>query len=271
MKHLKTSLLLAGAATLGAASVSAALLVSEDFNYANGVINTQNGGTGFSSAWSTASSAITTVDGGLQITANGARTATRTLASALDAQAGFYFSYQISVTGVPAVYPNVSAVILDSLRFQNSSGTDLAFHGVRYASTLSDFYDLRTGNGSLANTTLFGDNTPAGTVITIVGHYIYNSGTDTTTLTTWINPVDQSSVSSAFSWSGTTAVSDSVAAIAINRADSNTIGSVFTTRFDSLLIGTTFADVTAIPEPSAAAALGGVLVLGAAAVRRRRR
>jgi hypothetical protein len=121
----------------------------------------------------------------------------------------------------------------------------------------------RTGNANTGAVTI-----ATGTTILIIGKYVDN-GTGGGTTTIWINPTDFTSEATVASTAfGTTSTVNATVA----RDDGiafRSVGTAFTV--DALRLGTTFADVIAVPEPASFAALAGLGALGFAAARRRRR
>ena len=225
----------------------AAILVSEDFSYGNGGLNGQNGGTGFSNAWSS----TTDVSGGV-VTGNDASYRN------LDAGATF----------------GSSGTIWVSFDWGNSSQPtkDGSYGGLTFYIGGSEKFLIGNTWPNPAPHDVWQMNGAAPTVVlnysgmkTGVAKITLGAGA-TSMVELWVgatgSPVDVSGPAL------TTASGRELAGvdrIRINGADFG--GSGNQQSFDNLIIGTTMLDVDAIPEPSATL-LGG---LGMLALLRRRR
>lgn len=270
LNPIKKCLLLAGVVGLSL-SASAGILVQETFDYPNGIFNGRSGGTGFTTNWSNFSQPGTPaliIDDGRVLTSStpGWASATRKF-NPIDYSAGgeFYFSYSVEVTNLslPA-----SSSALDALNFM-ADGKVIFDSGLYFQS-----------NGYIMRSEVVGSGNPisnvgtryttAGHDLFIVGKFSYDEGSKLATLSYWINP-DEAGAQPLYSTSWTIETPVAFDAIRIQRYDGNNINTS-TVAFGDIKIGTDWASVVpAIPEPSHAVALIGVLAIVAAGVIRRRR
>ena len=246
MKRQKTPLAALACASLlaSAAPSNAAVLVSEDFSYADGGLNGQNGGTGFSGGWSSS----TNVTGGVS---TGDSPSTRSLATAFASSGTIWISFDWGYAADPS-----EAASYGGLTFY-IGGTETFLIGNTWPGSGHDLWQM---NGSIQTAEV-----NYGGMKTGVAKITLGSGA-TSTVDLWVgatgSPVDVSGAPIATSLNREFA---GVNGIRINGHDFGNGGN--TQSFDNLLIGTTMADVDAVPEPSAFL-LGG---LGLLALLRRRR
>jgi hypothetical protein len=271
---------------------SAALIVTEGFDYTLGSTLTSvdgngadaNGGSGFSGAWDTAR--VDTVVAGF----------TDTRSASPGGGSGNAILVSHNATGRVwdgSSYGTEGSTIWFSVLMSTSgSGFNGAFisrmmlfsSGPNMASGNGFGFELTTAGNLVAR--LAGSNSATVATYTqdvsnfVLGRFV-NSASGNDSLELWINPTEQELL--AYSSSGlladlgaadssvltatanvTFAANSGIYLRAGNSATSNWTA-------DELRIGTAFLDVAAIPEPSAAAALAGLAGLGLALTRRRRR
>ena len=229
------------------------VIVSENFTYINPALNGRNGGTGFSGAWTSTS----TVTGGV---ATGNTDSFRNLAFAVPSSGTLWLSFDwgFSTTPTPgASYGGLTFYV---------GGTEKFLIGNTFPASGSDVWRMNDGAiGSFvsANTTV--QNSPG--MKTGVARVTLGAGA-TSTVELWVgptgSPVDVSGAPMA------TSTNRDLVGINRIRINGQDFGNALNSQsFDNLLIGTTMADVSAVPEPSAAVPVLGCLA-GFALLRRRR-
>lgn len=272
-----------------AATAQAAVIFSDNFDaYSAGTITGANGGTGFSDAWASSGVAnvgtnnfgasvptnytLPTSANSVTINGNGTSpTASRTLSSSIDlnpvSATTYYFSYLYSRTDTG----NTGGGEQTRLSFRDSTGVEqfsFGFSSTEHPEILGQGGAV-LGTGSTAITVNSNAFSTAAKYL-VVGKVTLGAGaTDSLSMKVY-NSTDTISgepVTWDVSVSGATigGIQSTVDIIRLAGAS----GSQLTT-FDNVIGGTTFADVTAIPEPSSFAALAGLSMLGLAATRRRR-
>lgn len=247
MKRKNTRLAaLTCAAFVGTAALSqAAVIISEDFSYTDGSLNGQNGGTGFSGAWSSSSN----VSSGAAATVGADSTAFRDLSSAFSSSGTIWISFDWGYASTP----------------QNggSYGGLTFFTGVDENFLIGNTWpDPSPHNVWSINGTAVSSESNVG-MKTAVARIQLGTGA-TSIVDLWVgatgSPVD---VSGAALLTSTGRDLDGVNRIRILGYSGNGANQ----SFDNLIIGTTMADVDAVPETSTAL-LGGIGLL--ALLRRRR-
>jgi hypothetical protein len=232
------------AALLGSVALShAAVLVSEDFSYSDGGLNGQNGGTGFSSTWSSSSNVTSGV-------ATATSDSSRDLATAFAASGTLWVSFDWGYAADPsegASYGGLTFYI---------GGSEKFLIGNTWPGTNHDVWQM---NGSAQTSEV-----NYGGMKTGVAKITLGTGA-TSTVELWVgatgSPVDVSGAPIA------TTTNRELAGVNRIRINGQDFGFSNPQSFDNLVIGTAMSDVAAIPEPSAAL-LGG---LGLLALLRRRR
>lgn len=236
------------AALLGSAALSqAAVLVSEDFSYANGSLNGQSGGTGFSNAWTS----TTNVSGGV---ATGNASSTRTLSTSFGTTGTVWVSFDWGYTSTPS-----EGASFGGLTFYAGTGpeSEKQLVGNTWPGVGHDRWGTNGATISLVSS--------VGMKTGVAKITLGGEGANNDMIQVWVgatgSPVD---VSGAALLTASGRDLENIDGIRINGQDfSGDPGA----GFDNLLIGTTMLDVDAVPEPSAAL-LGG---LGMLALLRRRR
>jgi hypothetical protein len=256
MKRKKTRLIgLTCASLLGSAALSqAAIIVSEDFSYADGGLNGQNGGTGFNGGWN----ASTNVTGGVSV---GTAPSTRLFSTSFASSGTLWLSFDWAYSAKPTEGGSYGGITFYTGATtggftEGPSGTERFLIGNTWPGTGHDLWRM-SGSGPTLEL-----NYPS--MKTAVARITLGAGA-TSIVELWVgaagSPVD---VSAAAMAAVTNADLAGVDGIRIGGGD---FGSDNPQSFDNLLIGTTMADVDAIPEPSAVL-LGGLGLLGL--LRRRR-
>jgi hypothetical protein len=233
------------AVILGSAAVSqAALIVSEDFSYADGGLSGQNGGTGFgSNVWFQTSTNVTGgVAGG-----TGNASARRNFAASLGTTGTIWVSFDWGNSAKPT---------------ENGSYGGLTFYeGQADFDANQRFLIGNTWPGSGHDVWQLTNATPTTelnypSMKSAVAKLDLGAGTVSLWLGATGSPVDVSGPAVA-SASGLALAN--LQGIRINGQD---FGGSVAQSFDNLLIGTTMADVNAVPEPSSLALLlfGGMFM-----------
>lgn len=283
------SLLLPVFAACVASSAHAALIISESFDYpiggtlsnVNGANADANGGTGFSGAWN--NSRTDAIVAGL----TDARSATPGGGVGGAALVSVNFTgrtWDGTSYGTDANEIWFSTLFTTSGASFNGTGNSRMLVFGSLTSGTGFGFELTTAGNLVAR--LGGSNSAAVATYTqgqanfVLGRYV-NSTSGNDLLQLWVNPT--AGELSTFNASGLLAdlgTVDSSVAITSEAVTFSTSSAVYlraqnsaTTNWtaDELRIGTTFTDVAAIPEPSAAASLAGLAVLGGVMLRRRRR
>lgn len=294
------ALLTAAIGTLTVCPARADVLVADDFeSYSLGNLNTQNGGTAGVATWTAAYAAnalINVVSGGLSyangsVVVNGGSQSVsiggitgvtdNVLNRSFDAQGGpIYFRILYSpVAGLDANTVASPTSGGDFVQFLINDNTDLNRAGSLIMNRIVDAnpFSARVRDGTTDTNNNSSVNAVQGETYMLVGKFWKSSasggdatGTNYDRLDLWINPTSNdeglnSIAATAIRNSGSSAVSY----FTIRTADLNAGDDM---RFDSLVLGTTFADVVPVPEPGTLAMLLGLsgIACGAYAWKRRR-
>lgn len=257
------SCLLVIALFCGLVSTSHAGLVAYDgFSYTNGnLLPGQGGGTGWGGSWSQGSGTTPTVDGGvakLAFTAGLAQSqASRNLNTTLGADDtttwirfnGSYFNSFFLFSPPPLPFGGLSLMngVNESLQIGKfSDGTN---------------WSMGTSSGSVSTTV------PVNTSGDVWVRILHLAGNDTVKM--WVNPSNTTSESNLDGATvDLTGLDISFNRIMLHGHHGGMTFSDHTWSFDNVRIGTSFDAMTAVPEPSALA-LVGLVVVGMGAVRRR--
>lgn len=271
LPHLPHNAFFAGAALAGtlafSTSAQAAATVYESFDYSVGSVAGQNGGTGWSGAWTAFGSPTATVQtgslgyGDLPTDGNKAYVTTTSGTSGVSRPLATTFSDATTHT------------VYLSFAFNWDEGT--RFFGLQLYNGASSVVEFN----KFANQTNFGiqqASTGGVTAIStdttyfVVARIDFNAaGNDTVRL--YVNPSSlETEPLTASSTYSTASISFDAIRLATGFAQSGQTTAA--TAFDEIRIGTSYADVvSAIPEPATASALVGIAALAAVTVGRRRR
>lgn len=269
--HLPRNVFLAGAALSGALAFStpaqAAATVYESFDYSVGSVVGQNGGIGWSGAWTAFGSPNATVQAGslaygdLPTDGNKAYVTTTSGTSGVSRSLETAFSDATTQT----LYLSFAFNWDEGTRFfglhlVNGSTSVVEFN--KFSGQANFGIQQNTGGGVTAIST--------DTTYFVVARIDFNaSGNDTVRL--YVNPASLDAEPLTASSTYSTA---SISFNAIRLSTGFTSGSVTTaaTAFDEIRIGTSYSDVvSAIPEPATASMLVGIAALAAVTAGRRRR
>ena len=257
MKNLVRLVVILAVAALATIQARATQLANETFTYADGNLPTVSGGTwvGYSGLTGT----IGVVSDKASLVA----------ANALDAGIGFtpsggdythsvlYAGFDVNFSAPGGASPAYFALFKDASTF-NFVSRVWAGQG-----SSSSFAKLGIGNGSTAPTTAFTGDLTLGTTYRVVIKLDQSGATTASTM--WINPTVEGDPSiAATDVAGAALLNANVVQFGLRQASGSGSEAV-----DNLLVGTTFADVVAVPEPSTIMLLGTGL-LGLLAIRRRR-
>lgn len=219
---LFASTLLTCASLLGSAALSRADgIVAEDFTYANGGLNGQNGGTGFSTAWSSS----THVTGGVSV---GTDPSTRSLATPFSASGTLWVSFDWGYSAQPTENGSYGGLTF------YIGGSEKFLIGNTWPGSGHDVWRMN-GSGSTGVTNHGGMKTGVAKITLGAG--------PTSSVELWVGPAG-----SPVNVSGpamATASGRELAGVDGIRIAGNDFGSNNPQSFDNLLIGTTVADVDA--------------------------
>lgn len=249
---LKPTLLAISVLALLSNHSHAAQILSETFTYADGNLVGNSTWAAHSGAAATpiqvGTGAITLALGG------GSREDVNILPSSglpLAAGGTLYSSFDVTVTGAAAVssatyfahfFPTTGSFVYESRVFvTSSSGSDFTF-ALGSSSTPSQTW---------ATGLTFGET------YTVVTSYDFDTGASKI----WVDPTSELSTSLSLTGS----IGNGLEGYALRQAAGSS-----SLKIDNLVLATSFADLSAVPEPSSTAALAGLVVLGAVATRRRR-
>ncbi|EIP97715.1 PEP-CTERM motif protein [Opitutaceae bacterium TAV1] len=257
---------------LAATPAFSGTLFEEAFNYPNGNLADNQGGTGSAAAWSGGGDSWTVSSGVATVKGSGGSTSTLAINPVSAATTStFYFSLDLSVLEASAINS-----LNDALVFQMYNGTsnvDVFGIGIAYS------YSGTTGETTVSarstiNGGTYGNFTPViGETNTIVGKFTFTAGAANATLSLWWNPVNESSATfRTFTLTTPTSV-DNISRLLLRRqATGAGNGADVSTAFDNIRIGTDWASATTpIPEPGTYAVVSGALILGVVVWMRRRR
>lgn len=239
---MSTLLKFAAAIVVVSASVTArsAPIILESFDYSNGSLSSQNGGTGWSSGWAVNNATVS--NGEVVLPGIGAIAQRTPSASSIlwptDGSTG-YMSFTVRITGA------------------TTTGTSAAFAtggGTSWGGTVS------TSGFQLSGTTLAGTVGLNQTYLLVFRLTRNDAGNDAAAL--WVNPVSEASAplstaSAAYLGAGATH---------LQSFQLNSSSPASSSVFDNVRMGTDFVDV--VPEPTGVCALA---TLGLIGVARRRR
>jgi len=208
------------ASLLGSAALSQAeVLVSEDFTYANGALNGQNGGTGFSAAWSNSTSV--NVTGGAVVSTGGNNPSFRNLSTAFGNSGTLWVSFDWG--------HNTGAVGYGGLTL---------WAGLTEVGLIGDVYNgTWQVNGAGASST-----SALSSLKTGVARITLGAGA-TSTIDLWVGPTG-----SPVDVSGP--VVSTLSGLTLEGVDNIRIMGDSAQSFDNLIIGTTIADVDAFTSES---------------------
>jgi hypothetical protein len=290
MNKAKLALLtLASAALL--APLQANIILYEGFDYAAVALVNQNGGTGFSGAWKSSGLGGDTVTyPGLEYTSGanslnvvgGYTTVTNTSTagsyrdfSAVTAASDTVTTYWISVIASTAGGPYDASGDEASLQFRNANNVELVSVGA-FGSSANWRIRAKSATGSTTGFSDAGDTPSSLTQAYLVIRVdVDTSASAADNIYLWVDPIlgSEPTIASAMaSITGTNFWNDGE--FSVSRLRSGLINSgtadTKTLTFDELRLGTSFNDVSPIPEPAEIAAIMGVLVAALGFLRRRR-
>lgn len=244
-KHTHLAALACVSLIASAAMSQAAVIISEDFSYGDGGLSGQNGGTGFSNAWTSTSN----VSGGVATTVSANTVGTRTLSSAFPSTGTIWLSFDWGYASTPANGNSYGGLTFFTGGTENfligNTWPDPSPHNVWSMNGVAVSSESNVGMKTAVARIQLGTGATS-----IVDLWVGATG----------SPVD---VSGAALLTSTGRDLDGVNGIRILGYSGNGANQ----SIDNIVFGTTMLDVDAIPEPSAAL-LGG---LGLLALLRRRR
>lgn len=250
----------AAAMVLAVATAEAALIFYEPFSYSEGSLNGQNGGTGFSGAWTSSGTTSTVVAspgltyGLLTTTGNrvagiGSMSMKRSFSSAGLTGNGstLYFSILFSATDTTAG----GATAIPSF-FSDSTGPYGQFSGFSVSydiqSSTQLYMDARIGGSVLASTVIPGANYYGGVTDMVLGRITFSDTPNQDRLEVWRNPaLGGDPGTPLFNVTGQWTDPGANNSFYMNKYDPPD------RNIDEIRLGTTLVDVTPVPEPAACA------------------
>ncbi len=259
------------ASALAGTACRAAAILYEPFDYPVGGLNGQNGGVGFSEAWTstgTPNTAITTPGltyGTLQTSGNAvAGTASMSMKRRFDSTgltgdgANYWFSILFAATdtttgtatAIPSFFSNFNAGNGQSAGFAVS-------YNIQSATNL--YMDARIGGSVLANTNIPGTNYYDGSVAMVLGRITFSDTAGQDRLEVWLNPTPGATPGTPlFNVTGEWTDPGSNNAFSMNKYDPPD------RLIDEIRLATSISDVMPVPEP--AAGLAALVAAGFGAV-----
>ena len=208
------------------ALLRAEVIVSEDFTYADGALHGQNGGTGFSAAWSSSAN----VTGGISV---GTDPSTRNLSTPFPSSGTLWLSFDWAFAAKPTENSSYGGLTF------YSGGTERFLIGNTWPVSGHDVWRMN-GSGSTGVTNYGGMKTGVAKITLGAGA--------TSSVELWVGPAG-----SPVNVSGpamATASGRELAGVDRIRIGGGDFGSSNPQSFDNLLIGTTVADVDATDIPT---------------------
>ena len=277
MSKLVPSFIVLAALALGS-TAHATLIAYDGFEGdATGALNSKTGGTGWSASWSAITgvtvaapsttlvynSGAVSLNGGnrvAQVSATGTtdNVAPRSFAS----QTGtLYFSFLFRLASGTSDDDFIQFMLNDDTSVTNSAS-------IGDLSNVSGANDFSSRIGGSNGGTSVSSNVPIAQATTylLVGKVSKVSSSNYNHIDLFINPSTTTETGALASQT----VSASISSVSYFTVRVSNIESTDQYQFDELRIGTTWADVVPVPEPSAWPALAGALGLAAAILRRRR-
>ncbi len=241
----------------GANAVPAALILHEPFNYSAGTLNGQNGGTGFSGAWTASGTTAADVrspglsygvlqtTGGMIVgtnsmsmkrafsstglTGNGSRLWFSILFSATDTTAG-------SATAIPSFFSDLTGP------YGQAQGFSVSYN-IQSATSL--YMDARIGGSVKASQNIVGTNYYANGVALVLGRITFSDTVNQDRLEVWLNPpLETDPGTPLFNVLGQWTDPGANNGFFMNKYDPPD------RMIDEIRLGTTLVDVTPTPEPS---------------------
>jgi len=265
MKKLLLTTLLAGASLL---TSHAAIIAEDSFTYTAGTqLNGANGGTGWTTAW-TAQADRYEIQAANQ-TYPGLNTSGGTAVSKFDNASfgnGFSRSFASTTGRVWGSATITFAQVPTYFEFKLNETTNVNW-SAKFGFNGGNIFTEHSGPGALVNTAFAA---ATGTTYFLAFTYDTSGGSGGSPTTFYVNPTGLGSGSApSGSVASASFTGNNYAMSGTNNLSMFAGNGLFT--IDDVRLGTTWASVSPIPEPSAFAALAGISVLGMAALRRRRR
>ncbi|GAA5157267.1 hypothetical protein [Viridibacterium curvum] len=238
---------------------TAALLAQDDFNYGTGALSGQNGGSGWAGSWIASANAsvvdpLVDLSGNraLAISGNNNSAAWRSLATAY-AGSEVFVSFEMQLASGTLNNNDFVSLWFDNVT--TGSHTNTPQLGIKAnGSGVNDVFVRTRGTaGSFAA----GSNVTAGQTFTLVGRLSKSGSGNYDRFDLWFNPDAATAGAADASFTGNSGLS-SLQWLGLRSANLDAGDTVL---IDRLRIGTTWADVSPVPEPAAPLLAGCGLLL----------
>lgn len=244
-----------------APSAMAAIIASDNFSYAAGELNSQNGGNGWAGAWA-AATAVTQVasPGALQFTGNNDNAAYRQLSSAFSGDA-LYVDFTVKIDSGSLTNNDFLGFWLDTIT--SGAHTNRPNTGIKSdGSGANDVFARTTGTGgSFVTSSNIGSSNDV--LYHIVGR-LTKSGGNYNKFEVWLDPIlaDLGTADAVFNGNSGISQITQVGFRTVN-LDSGDVVSL-----DNLRLSTTWNEALSVPEPASLALLG-IGLIGIGSLRRK--